>query len=94
MVVRYSSQGDWMIEFEANGWDFETSEDICYALEEVCKQLRDGYRGGYLGNLSWDISGEEECYCSECDEVIRGDVLDPDKRMCDSCFEKEFGEDK
>ena len=49
-----------MIEFEANGWEFETSEDVCYALEEVCKQLRDGYRGGYLGNLSWDISGEEE----------------------------------
>lgn len=62
-----------MIEFKANGWDFETSEDVCYALEEICKQLRDGYRSGYLGNLSWDISGEEErdiegdymCTCSD-----------------------------
>ena len=49
-----------MIEFEANGWDFETYEDICYALEEICRGLRDGYKAGYLGNLSWGTSGEEE----------------------------------
>ena len=54
-----------MIEFTANGWDFETREDVCYALEEICKQLRNGYKGGYLGNLSWDTSGEEEIDCDD-----------------------------
>lgn len=49
-----------MIEFTASGWDFQTREDVCYALEEICKQLRNGYKAGYLGNLSWDTSGEEE----------------------------------
>jgi hypothetical protein len=70
MVVRYSNQGDCMIEFEANGWDFETREDICYALEEICKQLRNGYRGGYLGNLTWDTSGEESEEPEESDDIV------------------------
>jgi hypothetical protein len=60
MVVRYLNRDDQMIDFEANGWDFETYEDVCYALEEICRQLRNGYKSGYLGNLSWNTSGEEE----------------------------------
>jgi len=59
-----------MIEFEANGWDFQTREDICYALEEICKQLRSGYRGGYLGNLTWDTSGEESEEPEESDDIV------------------------
>ena len=59
-----------MIEFTANGWDFQTREDVCYALEEICKQLRNGYKAGYLGNLSWDTSGEEELDCNDGDDIV------------------------
>jgi hypothetical protein len=47
-----------MIEFEASG-EFESCDDIIYSLEDVISQLRSGCRGGYNGDMMWDISGEE-----------------------------------
>lgn len=75
-----------MIKFEASG-EFETCEDVCSELEIAIIQLREGYRGGYLTNLTWDISGHEEILCMECDQVIgEYDNLDPEGRYCDKCY--------
>lgn len=78
-----------MIEFEASGWNFETREDICYALEETIRQLQEGYQSGILGNFSWDTTGEELVYCEICGEVIdEADSLDPDGLRCFKCFKE------
>lgn len=76
-----------MIEFEATGWDFETREDICMALEETIRQLQGGYKSGSLGNFSWDTTGEEVIVCDDCNEVIsEEDTLDPDGKLCYKCY--------
>jgi hypothetical protein len=83
-----------MIEFEASGWDFETREDICYALEETIKQLQEGYQSGILGNFSWDTTGEEVVYCECCNEIIEeDDTLDPDGLRCSECFKEAESDD-
>lgn len=89
-----------MIEFEIDG-EFRQVEDVCCALEEVIHQMRQGYTGGYLGDCSWTISGDEEItctcsdalephfHCGECDCVLKDtDDLDLSGELCDSCFEK------
>jgi len=77
-----------MIEFEASGWDFETREDLACALEEVVRQLNQGYKSGILSNnFSWDTSGEEEYSCMECGELFEeDDTIDPDGYYCTKCY--------
>jgi hypothetical protein len=76
-----------MIEFEATGWDFETREDLAYALEEVVSQLNQGYKSGSFNGFSWDTSGEEECSCLDCGELFEeGDTIDPDGHYCTKCY--------
>lgn len=83
-----------MIDFEASGWDFETREDICYALEEIIGQLQRGYQSGILGNFSWEITGEEVVYCECCNEIIEeDDILDPDGLRCLECFKEGESDD-
>ena len=50
-----------MIKFEAD-FECQTNQDAIYALQEIIKQLEDGYSCGHLCGVdgSWSCDGEEE----------------------------------
>lgn len=56
-----------MIKFETE-FECENTDEVVYTLQEIIRQIEDGYYSGYLNDGSWSMSGEEEPYDDEEDE--------------------------